>query len=101
MKASVVTVASGRHDHLRAQLRGLAGSSHTPWQHVVVAMGDKQIAEPLHIQCAVAQGGIEATPTTAVGRGQAKVDGRGPWISGKQTVCDLKERIGATGKTGE
>lgn len=32
-------------------------------------VGDKQTAEPLHIDSAGAQGGIKATPTSAVGRG--------------------------------
>jgi hypothetical protein len=29
------------------------------------------------------------------------MDGRGPGISGEQAIDDLKERIGAPGKTGE
>lgn len=41
----MVTVVSGRHEHLRAQLHGLAGSSITPWQHVVVSMGDTGVGE--------------------------------------------------------
>lgn len=40
----VVTVAAGRHDHLAAQIRGLASSSLAPAEHIVVAMGDKKIA---------------------------------------------------------
>ncbi|MDJ0392871.1 galactosyltransferase-related protein [Rhodococcus sp. G-MC3] len=44
MNIAVVTVVAGRHDHLRAQLRGLAESSVTPAHHVVVSMGDKDIA---------------------------------------------------------
>lgn len=45
MKTSVVTVASGRHDHLRAQLYGLSMSTIAPDLHVVVSMGDRQILD--------------------------------------------------------
>ena len=41
---TVVTVVAGRHDHLAAQLRGLAESSVPAAQHVVVSMGDQDIA---------------------------------------------------------
>lgn len=41
---AVITVVSGRHDHLRAQRRGLADSTVEP-VHVVVAMDDPAIAE--------------------------------------------------------
>ncbi len=44
MKIAVVTVVAGRHEHLRAQVRGLAGSTVSLSQHVVVAMGDDRIA---------------------------------------------------------
>ncbi|SNT42144.1 glycosyltransferase family 2 protein [Rhodococcoides kyotonense] len=55
MKISVITVVSGRHDHLAGQLHGLAESSVSPWQHVVVAMGDSDIA------CVVRESGSDAT----------------------------------------
>ncbi|WP_072803426.1 glycosyltransferase family 2 protein [Rhodococcoides yunnanense] len=45
MKVSVITVVAGRHEHLAAQLRGVAESSVPPWQHVVVSMGDNDIAD--------------------------------------------------------
>lgn len=41
---AVITVVSGRHDHLHAQRRGLADSTVTPL-HVVVAMDDPGVAE--------------------------------------------------------
>lgn len=41
---SVVTIAAGRHDHLARQLDGLAAGVRRPGAHVVVAMGDPQIA---------------------------------------------------------
>lgn len=37
---AVVTVARGRHDHLRLQRRGLAAGSRRPRHHVLVSMGD-------------------------------------------------------------
>lgn len=39
---AVITVVSGRHEHLRAQLRGLAASTQE-CGHVVVSMGDRSI----------------------------------------------------------
>ncbi|GAB2465109.1 glycosyltransferase family 2 protein [Jatrophihabitans fulvus] len=40
----LVTIAAGRHDHLRLQLRGVSVGAR-PELHVVVAMGDPQIAD--------------------------------------------------------
>ncbi len=43
MKTCIVTVASGRHEHLRAQMRAIALSAELPDHHIVVAMGDPDI----------------------------------------------------------
>lgn len=43
MKTVVVTVVSGRHEHLAAQVRGLNASTSGPVDHIVVAMGDRAI----------------------------------------------------------
>lgn len=43
MRAVVVTIASGRHAHLAAQVAALAHSAVAPAAHVVVAMDDRQI----------------------------------------------------------
>jgi GT2 family glycosyltransferase len=40
MKTAVVTIVSGRHEHLRRQHDGLAASTPPADEHVVVAMGD-------------------------------------------------------------
>src|ERR1700761_9475705 len=45
MNSAVVTVVHGRHDHLRAQRRGLAAAQVRPALHVVVAIDDPAIAE--------------------------------------------------------
>lgn len=45
MTVAVITVVSGRHAHLRRQLEGLARSEHPVDEHVVVAMGDPEVAE--------------------------------------------------------
>ncbi|WP_129977521.1 glycosyltransferase [Rhodococcus sp. Q1] len=45
MTVSVVTVAAGRSTHLRRQLDGLARSTRTPDEHIVVAMGDPEVAD--------------------------------------------------------
>ncbi|MEK8072518.1 glycosyltransferase family 2 protein [Rhodococcoides navarretei] len=47
MKIVVVTVVSGRHAHLAAQVRGLNGSTGGPVEHVVVSMGDTAIVDVL------------------------------------------------------
>ncbi len=43
MRTMVITIASGRHDHLRAQQRGIAAGSQQPNGYIVVAMGDSEI----------------------------------------------------------
>ncbi|GAA2732491.1 glycosyltransferase [Pedococcus aerophilus] len=44
-RTAVITIAHGRHDHLRGQLWGLAQQSAPADLHVVVAMGDPAITE--------------------------------------------------------
>ncbi|CCQ17407.1 putative uncharacterized protein [Rhodococcus sp. AW25M09] len=44
MKIVLVTVVSGRHEHLVAQVRGLQSSTVAPVEHIVVSMGDTAIA---------------------------------------------------------
>lgn len=41
---AVLTLAAGRHDHLRGQIAGLAAGERVPDVHVVAAMGDPDIA---------------------------------------------------------
>lgn len=45
VKTAVVTVVRGRGPHLRCQLRGLARGSRLPEVHVVVELGDSQVAD--------------------------------------------------------
>lgn len=45
MTVSVITVAAHRSTHLRRQLQGLTRSELAPDEHIVVAMGDPQVAE--------------------------------------------------------
>ena len=45
MRVAVVTVAAGRHDHLRGQLEGLSSSTVLPDLHVIVSMGDPVVAD--------------------------------------------------------
>ena len=47
MRSAVITIARGRHDHLRRQRAGLARSSTPPDAHMIVAMGDPALAESL------------------------------------------------------
>lgn len=46
MKVAVVTIAAGRVEHLRRQLRGLGRSTHLH-EHYVVAMGDHAVIDAL------------------------------------------------------
>lgn len=45
MKTAVITTVRGRGSHLRRQLEGLARSARPADMHVVVALGDSQVAE--------------------------------------------------------
>ncbi|UYP18349.1 glycosyltransferase [Rhodococcus sp. Z13] len=45
MTVAVITVVAGRSTHLRRQLDGLARSTRVPDEHIVVAMGDPDVAE--------------------------------------------------------
>jgi GT2 family glycosyltransferase len=47
VRTGVVTIVSGRHDHLEAQHRSLAAGSALPDEYVVVAMGDPKVASLL------------------------------------------------------
>ena len=47
MKIVVVTVVSGRHEHLAAQVRGLGASTAGQVEHIVVSMGDHAIVDVL------------------------------------------------------
>jgi GT2 family glycosyltransferase len=53
MTVAVLTIVNGRHLHLEAQLRALADTSERPDLHVVVAMGDPDIAEQVELGEAV------------------------------------------------
>jgi GT2 family glycosyltransferase len=53
MTVAVLTIVSGRHLHLEAQLRALAATSERPDLHVVVAMDDPDIAEQVDLGEAV------------------------------------------------
>ena len=45
MTVAVLTLAHGRHDHLRGQIAGLAAGRRRPDLHVVAAMGDPAVAQ--------------------------------------------------------
>ncbi|WP_433332252.1 glycosyltransferase family 2 protein [Spirillospora sp. CA-294931] len=45
MRTAAITIAAGRHAHLRRQREGLAHGVRRPDHHLVVAMGDPRIAE--------------------------------------------------------
>ena len=55
MTVAVLTIVSGRHRHLEAQLRALAAASDRPDVHVVVAMDDPDIAERVDLGEAVVE----------------------------------------------
>ena len=45
MTSAVITIVHGRHDHLRAQRRGLADSQVRPGWHIVVSIDDAAVME--------------------------------------------------------
>jgi hypothetical protein len=45
MTSAVITIVHGRHDHLRAQRRGLADSQVRPGWHIVVSIDDAAVTE--------------------------------------------------------
>lgn len=47
MKTAVITTVRGREDHLRRQIQGLAQSAQRPDSHIVVALGDRHVAQVL------------------------------------------------------
>ena len=49
-RVAVVTIAHGRHEHLRGQGWGLRRQTQRPDDYVVVAMGDPDIAAVAHEQ---------------------------------------------------
>ncbi|WP_197674879.1 glycosyltransferase family 2 protein [Pedococcus dokdonensis] len=49
-RTAVVTIAHGRHEHLRGQAWGLAAQTRAPDSCVVVAMGDAEVATVAHEQ---------------------------------------------------
>lgn len=75
---AVVTIVSGRHDHLRAQLRGLDVGTVVPGRHVVVAMDDPDVhslvdgrpdTTVLDLQCG--KDGLELAAARNLGAGSA------------------------------
>ncbi|ORI16543.1 glycosyltransferase family 2 protein [Rhodococcus sp. 1168] len=75
MKTSVITVVSGRHEHLRGQLRGLAQSMLEPDQHIIVAIDDDEIARVVADTESTAQVVDVAAPRGRLPIGQARNEG--------------------------
>ena len=77
MRTAVVTIASGRHDHLAAQSAALARSDVAPHAHVVVAMDDPQIeqvvpgADVVHVPRVDGRLPLAAARNAGVGRARA------------------------------
>lgn len=62
MSVAVLTLAAGRHDHLRGQIAGLACGHHVPDLHVVAAIGDPDLADVARAQWAAARESTTAGP---------------------------------------
>jgi GT2 family glycosyltransferase len=67
---AAITVAAGRHDHLQLQLAGFARSTRRPDVHVVVAMGDPEIAP--HCGHGVTVVELPADPNSGLPVGRAR-----------------------------
>lgn len=62
MSTAVVTIASGRHTHLRRQREWLAVQSEAPLVHVVVSMGDPQIGGVVRLRADLPSDVVELEP---------------------------------------
>jgi GT2 family glycosyltransferase len=82
MSVAVCTIVSGRHRHLKAQLRAVATSSERPDVHVVVAMDDVQIADEVDLGDAIV-GHLD------------RVDGRLPLARARNKAAALAREHGA------
>jgi hypothetical protein len=60
----------------------------------------EQVAQPLGVDAAVGQGGVDAAPAALVDRLQAQVRQRWDRLGAQQRVAQLKQRIGAAGERG-
>ncbi|OZE87080.1 sugar transferase [Rhodococcus sp. 15-649-1-2] len=87
MNLTVVTVVSGRHEHLREQIRGLARSTRPPDRHVVIAMGDHRIVDVV--------ADVVADTGTATVRYIDTVDGRLPLAHARNLGAQVAVTQGA------
>jgi hypothetical protein len=91
-----------------AALRGAFGVAARPGgdihrEHRRVGVGQatcQQVAQPLGIDLATAQGGVDAAPAAPVSRLQAQVGQGGDRLGAEQRVAQLEQRVGAAGEAG-
>ncbi|MEW2166655.1 galactosyltransferase-related protein [Streptomyces sp. NPDC007084] len=84
MRTAVITLAAGRHDHLRRQQAGLAAGTRQPDEYVVVAMDDPGLASVLErgrtppatvLDCAVRDGNLPLARARNLGAAHALENG--------------------------
>jgi hypothetical protein len=61
---------------------------------------DQQVAQPLGVDAAAGQGGVDAAPAAPTDRFQAQVRQRRDRRGAQQRVAELEQRIGAAGAAG-
>lgn len=89
-RLAVVTIAAGRHRHLRSHLAALDRSARAPDLHVVVAMGDPEIA-PLVKDGPLSRHGIEVVTYEI----EKPADGELPLAAARNAGADEAIRRGA------
>jgi hypothetical protein len=87
-RALGVTARPGGHIHREHQRVGVGQEAH------------QQIPQPLGVDAAAGQGGIDAAPAPLVGRLQAQVGQRRDRRGAQQRVIQLEQRIGTAGEAG-
>lgn len=68
MKTALITIASGRHEHLKGQWRGVSAGAELPHDYIIVAIADPTIADIMTTEPAQAPvPRIVELPTTSMG----------------------------------
>jgi hypothetical protein len=93
---------------VRAALRRALGVTARPGGHVhgedqrvgVRQAADQQVAQPVFVDPATGEGGVDAAPAAPVGRFQAQVRQRRERLGAQQRIAQLEQRIGAAWEAG-
>jgi hypothetical protein len=94
----VVVAALGRALGVAARPGGHVDREHQ--RATIRQVADQQVAEPLGVDAAARQSGVDAAPAAPADRLQAQVRQRRDRPGAQQRVTELEQRIGAAGEAG-